>query len=312
MLNFKNKNLILLVVIVALGLIAWGLMRGGSLNKEETVFPKVQYSDNVDKIEISKAGKKMELVKEKDKWHVIEGASKFPADSEAVKSVSDILKDFQFKEIVSENQKKYKDFEVDDDSAYLVKWFVKDKEKGRLSVGKSDYRRRGDYVRVSDKGAVYLTKKSDVGIIFSRLNFKDLTVLSLKKEEITGLDWIYPDGVKVKLVQKQVSNVKKWSLIDKEEKEVSDDKANGVLDALTNLKARDILVFDGKKDYGFAKSFYQLQVSAGSKIVLLTFGKQADEAPAYYTQLPDKTEFIYLVNVPIVNDTLMKKADNFK
>ena len=42
----KNKNFILLIIIVALALIGWGISRDNSLEEKESV-PKINFTDSI-------------------------------------------------------------------------------------------------------------------------------------------------------------------------------------------------------------------------------------------------------------------------
>ncbi|MFH1713394.1 MAG: DUF4340 domain-containing protein, partial [Candidatus Jacksonbacteria bacterium] len=188
---FKHKNILLFIIIIALGLIAWGLFREGSLN-EQTKQPQLKFSSKTDKIEIDQKEGIIFLVKDKEsgKWQVEHAGVKYPANQSALDEIIKFLEDFKVSEIISQNPDKYKELQVDDESGLAVKWFVKDKEEGKLIIGKSDYSRQGDYIRIGDQTGVYLTS-GNIKFNFSRPEFRDLDVLSVKLEEIKQIVWNY-------------------------------------------------------------------------------------------------------------------------
>lgn len=327
---FKHKNILLIIVIIALGLIAWGLYRGGSLN-DETKQPQLRFSSKTDKIEIGQKEGTIFLVrdKEKDEWQVEDAGIKYPANQPALDEIIKFMEDFRVSEIISQNPDKYKELQVDEESGLLVKWFIKDKEEGKLMLGKSDYNRQGDYIRIGDQKGVYLTY-GNIKFNFSRPEFRDLNVLSLKQDDIKQIAWNYKDETleiqkldaddsavssENQSEEKETDDVlktEKWFLIDGDAKlEIDQTKVNSLLGQISNLSAQDMLVKALDKDYGFSEPFCQLTISAGDKEYVLTFGAQADEAPAYYSQASDKEGWIYLVDIAIVQDQLSKKAGDF-
>ncbi|MEK9165959.1 MAG: DUF4340 domain-containing protein [Patescibacteria group bacterium] len=331
---FKHKNILLIIIIIALGLIAWGLYREGSLD-EKTKQPQLRFSSNVDKIEIRQKDGAIILVKGKeDRWQVEKSGIAYPANQSALDEIIKFFDDFTVGEIISQNPDKYAELQVDEESGFLVKWFIKDKEEGKLILGKSDYNRQGDYIRIGDQTGVYLTS-GNIKFNFSRPEFRDLNILSLKSEEIERVAWNYKDGEKLEIKKLKIedakesdkaeeanqsaeskaeSNAKKWFLMDGDAKqELDESKVNSLLGQLSNLTATDMLVKSVDKDYGFSEPFFKLTVGgADDQEYILTFGAQADEAPAYYAQISGNDEWVYLVDISTVQDQLAKKAGDFE
>lgn len=328
---FKNKSIILIIIIIALSLIAWGLSRGGSLN-EQAKQPQLKFSSKTDKIEIDQKERAIILVKDKEtnKWQVEKAEIKYPANQSALDEIIKFLEDFKVSEIISQNPDKYKELQVDEESGLIVKWFVKDKEEDHLTIGKSDYSRQGDYIRIGDQPGVYLTS-GNIRFNFSRPEFRDLNVLSLTQTEIKKIAWNYKDQkLEIQKIEvddsamssddqskeKETDDVlktEKWFLIDGDVKqELDESKVSLFLNQISNLSAQDMLVKTQDKDYGFTEPYYQLTVSVDDKDYTLTFGAQADEAPAYYAQISERDEWVYLVNIATVENQLAKKAEDFE
>lgn len=327
---FKNKSIILIIVIIALSLIAWGLYREGSLN-DETKQPQLRFSSKVDKIEIAQKEETIFLVKdaETDKWQVERAGIKYPANQSALDGMIEFLENFKVGEIISQNPDKYKELQVDDESGLIVKWFVKDKEDGYLILGKSDYNRQGDYIRTGDQKEVYITS-GNIKFNFSRPEFRDLNILSLKQDDIKQVAWNYKDE-KFEIKKLEVDDsaaasenqseekktddalkLEKWFLIDGDTKqELDESKVSSLLNYVSNISATDMLVRSAEKDYGFSEPFFKLTVGADDQEYALTFGAQADEAPAYYAQIFEIDEWVYLVDIAAVQDRLSKKAGDF-
>ena len=320
----KNKNILLIIAIIALGLIAWGLFREGSLG-EKTKVPRVKFSSQVDRIEISQKESSTVLIKEDDDWFVQEGEVNYPANQSSLEEVTSILEDFPISEIVSQNPEKFADFQIDDETALGVRWFIGDQERGQLYLGKSDYRRQGDYVRVGDKEIVYLTV-GNIRFNFSRPEFRDLSVLEIERDGIKQIAWKYGEESFV-LMRREVeveeeegiedssteeSKEEKWVLrAEEEEQEIDDSKISSLLNQVSNINARNILPKGEEKDYGFAEPFLQLTITTPDQDYILILGNQADEEPAYYSQISGKEEWVYLLNIALIDDQLVKKVEDF-
>jgi hypothetical protein len=302
----KNKNILLLITIIALALIVWGLSRQGSLN-EQTKSPRLRFSSKVDKIEINQKESTIVLIKQDDNWFVRNKEVNYPANASAMEDITAVLGDFKIKEIVSQNPKKYVDFQVDDESALQVRWFKGDKELSQLFLGKSDYARGGNYVRIGEGKAVYITQ-GNVKFNFSRPEFRDLTVLKIEQDKIKQIAWNYgKEEENFMLVKKKVAvkepnkktgssnqtdtdeeasdntntvqetenpTQEKW-FVGGTEDQIDDSKINSLLSKISNINAKDILPKKEETDYGFSNPYVQITISAQDQDYILTLGNQA-------------------------------------
>lgn len=326
---FKNKNFIYLILIIALGLIAWGFMRGTSL-EEQAAFPKLKFSAKVDRLEIQEPGQAKSILVKKDKvWQVQDRAGQLsPSDTAAVDEIIKYLADFPYKEIVSQNQAKYPDFELTPEQSLSVAWFQGDKKQGQLFFGKSDWQRAGDYVRINDLGTVYLTT-GNIKMAFAKPDWRDLTLWKFDPAKVTEVSWNYGDtnlpfALKFMSAASVAGELEggtaatgaaslKWFIEEETGYEEADQAvAQNFIGTLAAAAGTTVQPTDSARDYGFAKPTFVLTVTADAQQYQLTVGKQADEMPAYYTALPSKPNQVYLVHVALVNDQLMKKAADFK
>src|SRR3989339_193050 len=325
----KNKNLVMLVIIVALGLIAWGFMRQNA-QKEEIAFPKLQF-DDPSKIVINQKEGPTVLIKEGNQWLLEEGVAKFPADPLPVDQLLSVLKDFPWQEMVSQNESKYPDFQLTDAEATRVQWFKGTASQGELFLGRSDWQRQGDYVRVPGSKAVYITKGNIISSFIGQ-SFKDLSFFKTDPEKITRLSWNYPAEKELfSLIKKTVkapaattedknqappADKTKWFFEGKGgeadlAQEVPAETIQGLLGQIALITAKDALPKAATKTYGFDAFFYQLTVEMDKENQVLTFGAQADESPAYYGENQSKPGWVYLIDIPLVKDQLAKKKKDF-
>lgn len=323
----KNKNIIFLIIIVALAFVAWGFLRGEKL-EEATKFPELKFNSKVDRIEINNNDQRSVLIKEDGDWLVRLGSSNFPADQAAIDAIVSVLDDFPFDEIVSQNEAKYAELGIQDVEALEVSWFRGDDEQGRIYFGRQNFQQQGDYVRVGDKVSVYITKQN-IQFNFSRPDFRDLSLLKLDAAAISKIQLKYgEDGEQVTLEktsqqqeQGEIEGVEAppqqselmWFVIkDNFFIEADQSAVFAYVGQVSNLVARNFIPIDDNKDYGMTEPYLEITVTANEKDYVVKFGDQADEEPAYYVAAPGKDEWIYLVHVSVVNDQLSKKAEDFQ
>jgi len=313
----KNKNILLLIIIIALGLLVWGVSTKNKL-EDNLKQPNLNFSSKIDHLEISN-GQTIILEKKDDQWLLKEGEKYYPASNDQLEKLIGSLKDFQVVEIVSKNQDKYQTFQLDDQSAKLIKWFMGDQEKGRLYLGKTDYARQGDYVRIGKNKTVYLS--SDNLNFILQNNFKDLTVWDLDQDKIQKIVWDYgKEDQNLELFKSQSNNQEEenniqWFLktASNQNQEIKTEQAEAVLGQIKKIKAQDLLEFNQDKDYGLENYFCKISIiNTNGKEHSLVLGAQADEIPAYYAEISGQDNWIYLIGVAKVDQKLALNAEDFK
>lgn len=319
----KHKNFILIALIIALGLIAWGVMRDNSF-KESAPEIKPIFSDSVDKIEIHGTDSIHVLVKKDDTWKIKEGEILFPADEEAVKSVVEGLKNFRVAEVVSRNAEKYSTFGVDD-SALQIVLYQEDTELERVYVGNPDFRRSGDYARVGDIASVYITGES-IRSNFLKSTYKDLHLSDVDTNTVTEAAFAFADnqkdfGVVKKTIQpnsdakdaSQASAVEEWFFKDDEQLKQQLDKnaITTILSAIKNHTAINIVPINKTQDYGLAKPSFIITMIEVNGTQIISFGKQTQDKSAYYGRVNGKDEWVYEVESSFVENILAKKKEDF-
>ena len=289
----------MIAIIIILGIIAFDVSYYSRVN-EQIKQPKINFSSNDNKITIDKKNSSTSLININGKWKVDIAGIDYPADQKSIDSILKLLKNFKVQDLVSKNKNNYKEFKLDKESASLItlSFFENSKKQGKLFIGKNEYGRRGTYVRIAGINGVYLTK-GIFGFIFSRPDFRDLTILSLNKDNIQKITWDYPDKNSFTLEKGMDKNKKDiWFVVDEKSKVATNkSKISNILDKLSNLKAIDMEQPNKSKDYGFAKPFYSISITMnnGDKHIL-TFGNESDKQPAYYASISDIKDWIYSIS----------------
>lgn len=159
----KQKRLSIIILIGILFLLVAAVigMKMYQEKKQEVPAAKSFYKDlkidNVDKIEITKAGKALSLVKENGKWlEMISETEKAEADSEAIKILLDKTKNIKVGEIITDKADKQELFQVN--SAGLQVIFYQGEEKlADFYLGKTTPDFNGNYLRRNGENNIYST-----------------------------------------------------------------------------------------------------------------------------------------------------------
>lgn len=151
-----NKNRVLIFTFV-FGILA---IFSYFATKEYKPAPKkieavLKNKNNINKIEVIKNGTIFEFIKENAKWYLNQ-PEKYPADSDVVSNIIDILGRIELKDILTTSEKDYSRLNVDSANGIKVRVFENSNLNSEVFIGKpsSDY--RSCYVR-KDK-SVYIVK----------------------------------------------------------------------------------------------------------------------------------------------------------
>lgn len=321
---FKNKNVFLLILIAALALIGWGLLRDNGFNKARN-FPPLEriQKDKVDYIKLEESGTTTMLTKKDGAWEVQNGdnGSIFPASQKKVGDAIEALRTYEIADIVSQNSDKYAQFNVDDKSAVYVQFAYEGKYSlGSLYIGKSDYRRGGDYVRYGGPTAgtvIYITKAPLRSYFESPEMFKDFTLFASDAESINRIAWEYKEksenfAILKKTEKKDGKDTAAWAFDDTENRHIKEDAVAAFTNILTTLSAEDVVSLAAGVEYGFNEPFLTLEIMKekgnGERI---TFGAKAESNDVYYAQVKGREQWAYRFRGSVVMSELAKKASDF-
>jgi hypothetical protein len=192
-----KKNLILGGVLIILVGLAWAYQ--GPFKKWQTKIgqPKNFLAgiemDKITKIELSKLGSTTTLESIGGRWK-ISGTKDFYAKASDVTALINSLKEAEKVdlEIVSENKDKKGEFSTDEENGIILKISENDNVKADFIIGKmgSDY--ASSYVsKVNDNKTYFL--KTDLNSVVASDDWRDNTILSGDKTNITKIRFQYPD-----------------------------------------------------------------------------------------------------------------------
>ncbi|HCA66653.1 MAG TPA: hypothetical protein DEP11_00165 [Candidatus Jacksonbacteria bacterium] len=307
------QKIVLVFIIVALALIAWGLIRSSSI-EDQAILPKLSFDKSVNRIEIAFGGKTTTLVKQGEKWEAKEGDSVFPADTTAVDSVLGTLSKLELQDIVSKNKDRYEDFEIGDSSALIISWLKNDEERGKMYIGGQDYARGGDYARIGEAESVYLTREP-IRSYFARGSFKNLGLVEISDAALVSkVAWEYPDAaVSMTLLKKNLDkDAEEWIFENDSGVLVNQDAVKTFLSFLASFQADDIKKYDASAEYGFVKPVLTVRATIDGKEEILAIGGKTSDGSSYYARVSGRDLWVYLIGSQLVNDQLMKRRADFE
>lgn len=314
-----KKGLILFVALVALALVAWGLIRESSL-EEQIMLPKLSFDESADRIDIAFEGKTITLVKDEKSWKVKEEDVLFHGDEAAIESVTKTLSDFAFQDLVSKNKDRYAVLGFEEVGVVSVTWFEGEKKKGVVYIGGQDYARGGDYAREGEDGPVYLTARP-VRSIFALDSFKDLRLVSVSDAALVSkIAWEYPEASSgtTLVKKKQDAGAEEWVFENGATMPVNQDAAQTFVNFLAAFRAEDVKKYDAAAEYGFGEPALTMRIVMDGKEMVSVFGKAIEFAPeeqpnpnstVYYVRVSGKDEWVYRASSSSVNELMKHRVD---
>lgn len=234
----SKKNLYLGGILILL-IIAAVIYQGpfaewkSGLSKPKNFLAKIDAS-KIDKIEIIREGKTIELDKQGDKWKIA-GEKDFFAASDAVADLQNKLSEMAKADLdlASSNKEKKADFKTDG-SGTKVKLMNGNNIAAEFIAGNRSNDFAGAYIAEINSDNTYKIN-CDIFNTFNRDEWRDLTVFSLDKEKINKIRFQYPN--REFTIEKKDG---KWSITIPQKMDINQDKIVKILDAISSLKAEKI------------------------------------------------------------------------
>ena len=158
----KSKSLvILLIILVALAAIYF-IWQNPLAQKSNKILSEQIYSaslDNVQKIEITKAGQVTTLEKQNDKW-VVSSQDNAEANASLIESLITGLKDLKTGTVVSQNQEKLASFNLTEDKATKLKLSDNQNTLLEILIGKMGPSYSDTYIKKMDSNNVLLVTQN--------------------------------------------------------------------------------------------------------------------------------------------------------
>ena len=282
---------------------------------------------DISKIDISHAGKSLELVKKGDQWVV--GENGYPADGEKVRRLADSIAEFSVTALISES-KNYPRYDLDTDNRINVKAWIGDKLCRNLYLGKTASSYRHTFVMIAGNPRVYHAGGSLRNSFDLQLDdLRDKTVVAVQPEKITRItltqkkkttvltretvaaktDGGKTDGGPTDTAEKTDSKTVVWKNSDG--KIVNKEAIDTLLSSLKDLRCDRFL--DDKSKEAFSAPVYTLTLAGDQAHELKIFAKsnkEDNEFPAVssdnaYPFVLSKWTADRIMKVP---DSLVKKT----
>ncbi len=313
----KKEYIILVCIILALSLYLI-LRNPNRTHYQLPEIPKLVGAD-VSKIEISKSDSSMVLHKKGDTWYIEpEG---YPADSDRVKNMLDVIEKLTVTAMVSKSEN-YNRYNLGDKNKITVKAWKGDKLMQAFGIGKAASSYRHTFIKLADDERVYHARGNFRSKFDQTVdNLRDKTVLSFDKTEIQEIQ--ITDGQKTMTLaraevpvevstsqepdaknppSKKVETV--WQTT--EGKKADETKLNRLLTTLSRLKCEKYI--DDRKKEDFTNPTFTLQLKGQQEYTLSVFAKSDKEAKNF-PAVSSENDYPFLLP-KWQADNLMKKPDD--
>ncbi|OQX51321.1 hypothetical protein B5M47_01285 [candidate division CPR3 bacterium 4484_211] len=314
----KNKNILLLFILVFLIGIGYLLTRGLPWGRGETkLFPHFN-KEEVNRIEVKKGDDEIKLIKENSRW-VVETKEKALADEQKVANLLETTGGLSRSELISTNPEKQKDMQVDE-SGIRIRLFRDDSLTADYYLGKSGPGYGTTYIRKEGEDRVYLVSEWLSG--FSpTAEWRNLVVLKFVADDVSSVA-VWHQGNSFTLEKKDGE----WKLTGEEKSQALENSlepgskespAKGSLDSkkiqtfittLSSLRANDLQMKGNLELAGLNNPQwkYVINLKDGS-LYELAIGNQ-DENEDYFVKT-NQSEIIYILPSYTVEDFPQKIED---
>ena len=284
--KLKKEYPILIAVVIAL--ILYLVLR--NTNRIQYQLPDVPQVDGkqITKLEITRSGKPILLNKKDNNWFV--GLDNYPADSNKVKSMMEIVEKLILTTLVSES-KNYFRYELSGDKKIALKAWAGNRLEREFEIGKAATTYRHTHVKLSADPNVYqaqgeFRRRFELSID----DLRDLSVLSFDQNDITEVQItdgetlivVMQKDLKVSADEKTDPNTKPdqktkaekvWETPDGRKADVP--KLKDLLSTLSRLKCEKFI--PKKKKTEFKDPIYDILIKGTKNYSLSLFVKEGEE-----------------------------------
>lgn len=266
--------------------------------------------DEITKIEISRAGSTIALMKKDNSWYI--SPNNWRADQTKISEMLDKLSGLTVTDLVSES-KTYERYALDDKNKMILKAYSGNVLKRELDVGKVATTNQHTYIRFPGNDKVYLAS-GDLPRMFQTpaAELRDMLVFSINPPDITGIS-IEQHGKKIALNREELPPDKSQKKpqkdavklsIWKDEKGTVVDKAkiDAFLAVLSKIYCEGYL--DDAMKASLTNPVIILKVKGSKEYSLSIFDKTLEKIPALSSQ--SESPFVF---PGYKLDTLKKSLD---
>jgi hypothetical protein len=288
--KIRKEYIILVAVIIALSLYLLLRKQDRTHYKVPKVPPLAQA--DISKIEISKKGVAITLIKKDNIWRI--APQGYTADAGKVKSMLDAIEKLNLTALVSES-KNYTRYDLGGEKRLMVKAWTGNTLKRDFAVGKVAASYRHTFVRVGEDHRVYHANGNFRGVFDLNLdNLRDRMVLKFEKAEIQGI-LVSKGGKSTSFSRKQVPveiklekeievssppTAKTETMWETSQGEKADEtKLDRLLTTLSNLRCEKYV--DDRKKEDFIEPAYTVRLIGVQEYSLSIFDRLDKDAKAY-------------------------------
>jgi hypothetical protein len=310
--KIKREYIILVAVILALSLYLFLRKQDRTHYKLPEVPPIV--SSDISKIEISRKGSTITLIKKDTTWRI--APQGYPGDAGKVKGMLDAIEKLALTALVSESRN-YTRYDLGGDQKLMVKAWAGDILKREFTIGKVAPSYRHTFVQVSGDYRVYHASGNFRGVFDQTVdNIRDKVVLKFDKAEITEIRVSKGEEskifgrkqvpVEIKLDQEAEASsppaTRTETLWETAEGQKADEaKLDRLLTILSNLRCEKYL--DDRKREDFTEPIYTVQLSGIQEYSLSIFGRLDKDTKAY-PAISSVNDYPFLLQEQQANDIM--------
>jgi len=310
--TIRKEYIILVAVILALSLYLL-LRKQDRTHYKVPEVPPIAQAD-ISKIEISKKGSAITLIKKDTIWCI--APQGYPADAGKVKDMLDKIEKLALTALVSES-KNYTRYDLSGDQKLTVKAWAGDKLRRDFKIGKVAPSYRHTFVQVSGDYRVYHASGNFRGVFDQTVdNIRDKAVLKFDKAEITEIRVSKGEeskifGRKQVPVEIELDKEAEASSLPAAKTEILWETAEGhkadevkldrLLSILSNLRCEKYV--DDRKKEDFTEPIYDIQLRGIQECSLSIFGKLDKDVKAY-PAISSVNDYPFLLQERQANDIM--------
>lgn len=190
------KRLLIPGTILVVFLLIWIIQRQVERNEMsgKTIenFLKLD-PDKVDRIILQQANNRHEFELNEGRWYLRDTRNRL-ADSMAVKNVLNAAAEMKVGTVISQNPERQQEFMVDSLNGNLAQFYAGERLLSQIIIGKMSPDFSSSYVRIPGTSEVYLAPgQLSFNFTRQRAQWLDRTILALKPENLSEVEFVYPD-----------------------------------------------------------------------------------------------------------------------
>jgi hypothetical protein len=304
----KRKKEYFILAAAAVVLILYLVMhQSDRTHYELPTIPKTA-SKQITKLEIDKGSNSIVLEKKDNSWYI--EPKEFPADSEKIKEMLDVIEGLTLTALISES-KNYARYDLNADKKIGIKAWVGGDLGRDFEVGKPAPTYRHTHVMLAGDANVYhargdFRRKFDLTVD----NLRDKKVLSFQPDDIQEIAIVEDDETMVLQLKDVTSeekeeakdsadegasqsgeDKKRWEIADG--KKVDASKLKGLLSSLSQLKCEKYI--DDAEKADLKDSLYELKLK-GAKAYTLSIFKKGEKETEGYPAVSSENKFPFLLS----------------